>query len=93
MVVIPAEASSPDSEPITDLVEMETASQVNTEALPMAVPMVLPFGSAPITFSQNRAVAGAQAALSVSTGAVWVLRVAGGCCRVPSGEPGLAARV
>lgn len=28
MVVIPAEASSPDSEPITDLVEMDTASQV-----------------------------------------------------------------
>ncbi|XP_035415188.1 huntingtin-interacting protein 1 isoform X2 [Cygnus atratus] len=27
VVVIPAEASSPDSEPITDLVEMETASQ------------------------------------------------------------------
>lgn len=29
VVVIPAEASSPDSEPITDLVEMDTASQVS----------------------------------------------------------------
>lgn len=28
VVVIPAEASSPDSEPITDLVEMDAASQV-----------------------------------------------------------------
>lgn len=28
VVVIPAEASSPDNEPITDLVEMDTAAQV-----------------------------------------------------------------
>lgn len=28
VVVIPAETSSPDSEPITDLVEMDAASQV-----------------------------------------------------------------
>lgn len=90
-MVIPAEASSPDSEPITDLVEMETASQVNTEAWPMAVPVVLPSGSAPITFSLNCAVARSQAALSISTGAVWVLCVTGGCCRVPSGERGLPA--
>lgn len=31
MVVIPAEASSPDSEPITDLVEMDAASQVSQD--------------------------------------------------------------
>uniref|UniRef100_A0A8B9PZQ3 Huntingtin-interacting protein 1-related protein n=1 Tax=Apteryx owenii TaxID=8824 RepID=A0A8B9PZQ3_APTOW len=38
VVVIPAEASSPDSEPITDLVEMDTASQVSHQEPPPGSP-------------------------------------------------------
>ncbi|KGL75889.1 Huntingtin-interacting protein 1, partial [Tinamus guttatus] len=39
VVVIPAEASSPDSEPITDLVEMDTAAQVSHGAASSGLPL------------------------------------------------------
>ncbi|KFP63278.1 Huntingtin-interacting protein 1, partial [Cariama cristata] len=54
VVVIPAEASSPDSEPITDLVEMDTASQVNPCPLGCGEEQLVPFGSKTGVISTKR---------------------------------------